>query len=259
MSIKKIMAATAVGGALAVSAFSAQAISLKVLFTDLDANVSQLVSGVDDLDFTGTVGEWNIEFDVDANEFIGFGVSELVQSQLSAGTQRIGFGANAPFNPNPQGRLLVQVVGTGFGEGANAPFPSALGFTVQGNGLGGSLEGRGFVNDSNDDLVEGPPVEFPSEEQIGDPLVFVEEDFSPINPSWFGGTSENGVLEDPFSISLSFLIVHDGDGFSVNDDRTTLTATASAVALPVPVPAALPLFATALLGLGLLGRRRMRG
>lgn len=236
------LTAAAVGGFLSAATLQAQAVSINVLFTDEDAGISQVVSGTDGVVFNGSVGEWDIDFEVTSADFIAFGFSELVQTEMDAASDGAG-------------RLTVKLVATDFAGGASAPSQSSVGFTMQGNGLGGSITGQGHVNDSNAGLDAGPPVVFPQEVQIGSDLSFVEEDFSPFSPSWEDSTTSGAVLNAPFSMSMYFDIIHDGDDFSVVDDRTVFQATASAV---VPVPAALPLFASALLGLGLLGRRRAR-
>lgn len=243
MNFNKLLAAGVVSCAMSVAAFSAQAVSINVLFTDELTGDTALASGTDGAIFVGTVGEWDIDFEVTAADFLGFGFSELVQTELDA----VSDGA---------GRLTVKLVGTDFAGGAGAPGPSDIGFTMQGNGIGGVITGQGHVNDSNADLDAGPPVVFPQEDQIGGDLQFVEEDFSRTSPSWADSTTDSAILGAPFSMSMYFDIVHDGDNFSAVDDRTVFQATANAVVAAVPVPAALPLFASALFGLGLLGARR---
>lgn len=79
-------------------------------------------------------------------------------------------------------------------------------------------------------------------------------DLATFGPGAFSGSAADTVLgglasTDIFALFAQINIVHDKlDSSSGNFEVTAA----------VPVPAALPLFATALLGLGLLGRRRVR-
>lgn len=126
----------------------------------------------------------------------------------------------------------IAVSHAGFIGGSAFPALSGLDFTMNASNVSGTVTGASVFDNANGEFVDGGTIA-----AVGS----ISNTADSINGSAVAA------LSAPFSMSI-FTNVTAGS-------TVTFDATSTAV---VPVPAALPLFGTALLGLGLLGRRRAR-
>ena len=133
-------------------------------------------------------------------------------------------------------RIQVEVTEIDFSEGAAAPSFSNLRFVSNGSlpQNAASLESSaGFVDDGNG--------------------AFATTDIVDAAFAGNGDVTDFAVLGAPFSMTMVIIVDGSLGQPSSKGRQTTVDSTLTAT---VPVPAALPLFASALVGLGLLSRRR---
>ena len=219
-SILKVGAA-AMFGAFAMASVTAEAVQVRI--TNLDTLETAFFDG----GVGGNVDESNVVLGATTVEAIEAFSSDFANNSLLTQVSTRITGSN---------RIQIEVTEIDFSEGAAAPSFSNLRFTSN-----GSLPQNAASLESSAAFVDNGNVAFAQTDIVG--VAFAGN----------GEQTDFAQLGAPFSMTQ--VIIVDGSlGQPTSKGRqTTVDSTLTAA---VPLPAGLPLFASALVGLGLLSRRR---